>query len=432
MNNDKKLILEMLRDGKLTAEEAEKLLDAVDNTKKAYAQEEPQVAGDSKNDKKSDFYFDIDMDKIKETINNASSKINSEKINAFSAGLSENLAVLGKELESSFKDMFSSFKDFSTGVRTNTETIRTSHEIAIEDAYNIDIDFKAINGGVAIVASPDTDVAKLKVVCNYKANEVETGESLYDYYLENNTLSFSPKYTNISIDLECVLPEKKYGKVIITTKNGSINVGDLEAESFGLETVNGAISTCDVFADSIHATTVNGKISAEKSECNEFVGQTSNGKVNLTALKSNSTDIRTSNAKIIVSDLTSNDAIFKTSNGSVSLDGIIVDKILANSSNGRIELLSFDKEALKIADLSTSNASVTIAEIPDNKAVSFDLETSMGNIAVNKENLLYLKNQQANYGMKKVLAETLDFQEAHDDDKVTFKVRTSNGSIKIG
>lgn len=83
---------------------------------------------------------------------------------------------------------------------------------------------------------------------------------------------------------------------------------------------------------------------------------------------------------------------------------------------------------IKEIKLITSNSSITteINNIPEQ--VYFDLETSMGSIALEIPNLIYKINKQANLGLKKIVAHSVNYE---DDNDLKVIATTSNGSIKI-
>lgn len=78
---------------------------------------------------------------------------------------------------------------------------------------------------------------------------------------------------------------------------------------------------------------------------------------------------------------------------------------------------------------STSNSSIDITLENMEKAKYFDLQTSLGSIALGIPDLVYKVNKQTNIGPKKIIAHSADFDE--EKEYVLIKASTSNGSIKV-
>ncbi|NLM07115.1 MAG: DUF4097 family beta strand repeat protein [Tissierellia bacterium] len=431
--DNKRMILEMLREGKITTEEAQQLLEAIDKKDESEGPKNSTKFG-AKSGERFDFTFDTD--EIKEKFSDMGKKlenatnINSEDIKVFGQNLGETLLGLGKELESAFSDMVGGFKDYSTTLRKNNESITSNHSLDISDVENPQIDFKAINGGISLKENTEDDLVKIKVKASYKSQEIETGDSLYDFYLEGSSLVFSPKYTNVNIDIEAMLPGKEFGLVTLATKNGRVSVENLNIDSLGVETQNGSIRLVETNINQANLKTQNAAIEVKYTNIEELIANTNNGRILLDAISAQNLDLKTSNGKFYLTGVKAETTVLKTSNASVNVDAIETEKLLVKTSNGRIELSNYNQETMKEIDLTTSNASINVDRLPEEKAVSLDLETSMGNIQVNKDKLIYIKNQHANYGMKRVLAESIDYENA--ESKLQIKATSSNGSIKIG
>lgn len=431
--DNKKLILEMLREGKITTEEAQQLLEAID---KKGEEEKPKnnVRFGVKGGEKFDFTFDTED--IKEKFSEMGKKfenatnINSEDIKVFGQNLGDTLMGLGKELENAFSEMVGGFKDYSSTLRKNNETITSNHSLDISDVESPQIDFKAINGGISLKANTEDELVKIKVKASYKSQEIETGDSLYDFYLDGSKIIFAPKYTNVNICLDVMLPDKEFDLVTLATKNGKVSVENLIADSLGVETLNGSIRLIESSLKQGNLKTQNASIEVKSSNIEELIANTNNGRVLLDGVSAQNLGLKTSNGKFYLAGVKAETTVLKTSNASVNVDAIETEKLLVKTSNGRIELSNYNHETMEEVDLTTSNASITIDRLPEEKAVSLDLETSMGNIQVNKDNLVYIKNQHANYGMKRVLAESIDYENA--ESKIEIKATSSNGSIKIG
>ena len=429
MNEDKKMVLEMLKEGKVTTEEAEKLLDAIDNANQRSEQEKAQASG--KNAKGREF----DPEKIRKEMGDAWGKVSS-KMNAKSLGnLGEEIANFGSELGNTLMDMLSGVTgfNFSSG---NTEKMNSDLTMDLSGVDSPIVDFKAVNGSIEVVAPEsemdDDQMAKVSVEVQYKSNNVEPGDSLFDFYLNENILTFMPKYTNIKLNLKCVLPRKQYGEIRLLTKNGLISVSSLNAYRLTLESSNGSLHVIGCKGENADMTTKNARIEIQNSDFDFITGNTSNGKILLSRCSGDSMEMKTSNSKIVVEKVESPDMWLKTSNSAIIVDGVAVGRLNASTSNSKIEISNYDEKMLSLMELATTNAPIRILQVPAVKPYFYDLETSMGNIHINKERLLYLTNNQANYGMKSVEAESPDFETTPEEGRIRVTASTSNGSIQVG
>lgn len=429
MNEDKKMVLEMLREGKLTTEEAERLLDAIDNANQRAEQEKAQASS------KAGKSWEFDAEKIRKEMGDAWGKVSS-KMNSKSLGnLGEEIASFGSELGNTLMDMLSGLTgiNLSTG---NTEKMSSDLTMDLSGVDTPMIDFKAVNGSIEVSAPEsgmeDSQVVKLNVEAQYRSNNVEPDDSLFDFYLQENTLIFMPKYTNVKINLKCVLPKKKYEEIRLLTKNGSISTAALNVNSMILESSNGSLDIAGCKGQKLNATTKNARIEIENSAFDYMTGNTANGKILLEKCSAGSIEMKTSNSKIIVEKVESPDMWLRTSNSSIIVDGVSVKRMNAVTSNSKIEISNFDEKQLSLLELSTTNAPIRILQVPAVKPTFYDLETSMGNIHINKERLLYLTNNQANYGMKSVEAASPEYETTPEEDRIQIIASTSNGSIQVG
>ncbi len=434
MNEEKRMILEMLKDGKISTEEAEKLLDALGKTK-----ESTGSFYSGRSSSKKEINLEQIMQKISGKLDEMAVKLGGNEGDSFSKtigniGVEVGSAVsdLGKDLGQAFEGIVLNVKDFAVNSNNKEmETIQSAIEYDLSGVRNPTLDFKAVNGGIILKSSKEAEKLSLNVTASYKRKEISPGEKLFDFYLEDDRLIFSPRFSGVSIAIEGIIPRMDYDKIYLQTKNGGLAMKGVSCDLVNFETTNGRILLKGISAKNIELSTKNGRIEFEKIGANEINAQTSNGKLKLANVDCPLINCRTSNSSVEAYSVRSDDLVLKTTNSSLVADSILSERILLYTTNGKVELTNYDEESVSEIDLQTTNGSIKIDKTPKYKPSKYMLETSMGSIEINKDRLIYSTNTHVNYGMKKVEAESTDYLD-NEDRAIVYKAATSNGSIKIG
>lgn len=401
MKEEKMMILAMLEEGKITAEEAIKLIEALEENEEYFEED--------KTDKKSDYKME-DKFNFKDTLNN--------------------LEDFGSDVSTVLSNMFDGLKDFSSSVgQYNYNTTTSNLEMDLSEIESPILDLKAINGDINVRQS-DKDNMTIKVICQYKKGLLVANEPYFDFTNVDGKIIFAPKYnSNISIKLDVTIPEKFYKEIKLNTSNGKIYIHSLNAKALNCSTSNSSIIILRGDIESIDLTTKNGKIEIMDVSSNIIKAYTTNSNINLTNVKSETIDAKTGNSKIILDDIKAMDLICKTSNSPIDARAIDSPNIYFSTSNGRIELSEINTKTAKDIHLLTSNNSISSEIDGLEKEMIFDLETSMGNIELDIPNLVYTTNKQVNLGLKKIIANSIDYDA--NEDHLKLVASTSNGSIKI-
>ncbi len=412
MKEERMMILSMLEQGKITSEDAIKLLEALEESESLNLDETIE-------DKKDKI---IDMDKTK------------EKAEEFEKVLREQ----GKKVESFGVDLGNKLSGIFRGVKEKGnpvnflggyETINTTVEKNISHLECPIIDFKSVNGGITL-KSWDKDQVFIKITCQYKNGLLSKDDSFYDFYEEGNRLVFIPEFnTNIMISLNVYLPDKLYDEIYLNTSNGKIEVDKFKTNNLQCHTTNASISANNIVAQEIRLRTKNGKINLNNISSPLIEAISTNSNIILEDIDSEDLKVSTVNGRIMFSGILSNNVCGNTSNGSIEVRNISGKEITLTTSNGKILLKEINPDKISQLKLSTSNASIDaeIGEIAKNSC--FDLETSLGNISLEVPNLVYKVNKQVNLGTRKIIAHSIDFNE--EEEHFVFTASTSNGSIRL-
>lgn len=400
MREEKMMILSMLEEGKITPEEAVKLMEALEDVESPKENTEQNQSEDVKEEKTSRFQFNT-------------------------------LEDIGSDISNALSNMFSGLKDIgsSIGLKGNYETITADLNMNISHIENPSLDLKAINGAIKLRPWADDNIL-IKVTCQHKHGLFNKDDKFYNFQVEGSKLVFTPTYNSgISIRLDVSLPEKNYDEIILNSTNGKIDIDDLNLNILKCITTNASVDILDINAKDITLSTKNGKIECKDINSNKIDAITSNASISIIDMNSAYIDLSTANGKVVVKDVDATIINGRTSNGSIEVRDVKSETIHLATSNGKITCDDFDLEKIKDVELITSNSSINSDIHRIKKEVHFDLETSMGNVTLELPNLVYKTNKQVNLGLKKIVAHTIDFNE--NNDNLKFVASTSNGSIKI-
>lgn len=402
MKEEKMMILSMLEEGKITAEDAIKLMEALEDMEipKNHNKNNEETYDDSQEEKSSKPIFNT-------------------------------LGDIGSDISNVLSSMFDGLKDVGNSFifRNNYETITTDLNLDISDMNFPKLDLKAVNGSILLKPTVN-NILFIKVTCQYKKGLFSPDEPYFDFSANENIITFNPKYnSNISIKLDVSLPRKHYDEIILNSSNGKIDIQELNTNILKCITTNSSINIVNLNSKEIDLTTKNGKIQCKDISSDIIKTITTNSSIFLTDLRSLEMEAKTANGKIIVNNIDGEKIILKTSNALIETENINCDIIHLITSNGKIICNDIDMNRAKEVRLMTSNGSINSKVYGTNKDSYFDLETSMGNISLEIPNLVYKINNQANLGFKKIVAHSAYFDE--DEDNVKLIASTSNGSINI-
>ena len=396
------MILSMLEDGKITAEEAVKLIDALEEEEKHFDEERKSKDTSSQKD---GYRFDF-----KDTFNS--------------------LEDIGSDIGNALTNMFDGLKDFSSSFgKYNYDTTTTKLEMDLVDIENPSLDLKAINGDINLQPH-DSDTLSITVICQYKKGLLAANEPYFDFNNIDGKISFMPKYnSNISIKLDVYIPRKHYDEVKLNTTNGKVYIYELNSRSVNCMTSNSSVVIIKGNMDLADLTTKNGRIEIIETSCDDINSYTTNSSIRLESIKCKNLDAKTGNSKIVLNNIKAVNVVCKTSNSPIDVQGIDSEIISLTTSNGKIFLSEVNTQSAKDINLITSNGSINSEIYKINKGVIFDLETSMGSIDIDIPDLVYTTNKQVNLGLKKIVANSIDYD--GNKDHLNFVASTSNGSIKI-
>ena len=287
MSDEKKLILRMLQEGKITEDEAITLLDSIKDKKKAT---------------RSNTDFDSLINKISQT----ASKIGKKS----------------QEMVSNFD-----FEDF-TNMFTITDQKNKAERLASENIIGLDKPSLYVENQSGKIKIYSWDNEEIQATADVSYDDRFIADT-YDFisirreddkvYIESNYDSVSGRY--FSINLNIALPEKHFKEISLKSTNANLEIEDVKTDSLLVKTINAKISGKNIEAKVGEVSSTNARISLENLSGDKLQIKTTNGKIDIKDIDYLDLEMKTTNGSLVVANLGARtESIYaKTSNGNISI-----------------------------------------------------------------------------------------------------------------
>lgn len=411
---EKMLILKMLQEGKITTDDAVKLLEALEKGSAGTSQ-----PGSKINDIKDDLAAKLNEMKIDEKLNKFG-----EKATKFAETLGEKAGKLAGQL----------------GENLNSEKISNNTEKFTEEFTKR---LESLGQDIAESASKFADSFASQL-----GNLFETGYEKYKYntnytfpigedaslYLRTSNFSIKVIPTDAKEITVSVFANSNLSQLVIDehfktiTEAGSYRIStEFPGRTWGrieLQLPKGM--------DVISICTDNAKCEISDLDARLLACSTTNGKVVVTGCSTEEIEILTDNERVVLDEVSSRIANIRTSNSKIAIDGSHLDNIDAKTSNAAITVAaSRNGDSISSSYVfNTSNGKIDVglkeAEMLEHMV---DAHTTMGSIDVNLKNLTYTMDKK-NIGMQsdaQIKSENFDTASG----KITIKANTTNAPIRI-
>lgn len=285
MQNERMRILEMVEKGIITAQEAIKLLEALEKDQGSF-ENKKQDQSSSEND-----YTKMFREEMKD--------------------FRKDLTQIG----SLFMDMMNSavkkVKDFDVK-HPFGEKLEFTYEPVLSQEEVTDIDFDLSNGSMTIVPSENDE---LQVSINVKAYLVngdaeEIRESILNKLVvinERGKLSILGDMKLAQFNTTIALPAKELQRIDARLMNGSVTLRDLTVQKIFIKTLNGTVKATKLTFDKIDVETSNGTIELRELTGRKIEAETMNGRIYLDG-KIDDVKAKSINGHVIVTTTTTNDS----------------------------------------------------------------------------------------------------------------------------
>lgn len=316
MDEERKIILTMVEEGKITSGEAIKLLEAL----------EEDFVNDELSNYKEKKVKDIEVD--------------------FKDNLRVNIGENISDMVHSIVDKSLSFGNWGPG-----QTTDITLEKDISHIKNPQLYLKATNGSIKVIPWDRNNIC-LNIIYKHKSNTNLKDNSFYNFIEDGNKIIFEPtslkKFKISSIKLKAFIPKKIYDEIHLKTSNASINTKDIYTNKLNCNSSNGEIVLENLNSQYIDTTTSNGSFILNNINCKNLIATTKNGIVTLDNIKGENIKVNTTNGKITIKNLLAEN----------------INVLDMNTTNGSITTSFSSHPKNMFLDLKTSVGSISI-DIPD-------------------------------------------------------------------
>jgi DUF4097 and DUF4098 domain-containing protein YvlB len=350
-SEERLLILKMLEQGKITSDEAAKLLEALGSSDSAA---KSQNEGAPKHQKQPNFYDEVEKarQKLNEWKKDFNKKYNEKDFDRTVEEFSEKAERIGKTVAATtfglvdkMVDFVGSFVDTTAfNIFGSYKTEERTFESAITEGADLFIE--GSNGSILVKKHLDD-----KIIIKSKVRSPQNNADEILAYEEGNSkvsLKLSNK-DNVSVSHEVFLPVVKFNNVKFENSNGKIYVEDCNSSSFECTTKNGAIDLMGVNSDKISVSTRNARVQIGYVIGRTIEINTYNSLIEMKNVKSETVKASTTNGRLFVENVQTyencdeTNLLLKTSNAGIKVNMNDMDnrgyKVKAQTSFGNVNLL---------------------------------------------------------------------------------------------
>lgn len=385
MSEERKRILELVQDGKLSAQEAIILLEALE--KDAQMKEKidsKEMKNDEANATSQSTHEDTTSQSTHEdtTSQNSSQSTENTKEDTFYSQL-ENA---GERIFDFVNNALHKIKNVDLQF---TQSVDIPHTFQQEDSEIEKIDIDVANGPVRIIA---WDQPEVRVECQAKVYRSDDREEARKYFLDNTIFS-------IENGLFCFATQSKWMRVETV-----IYIPEKDYKRAGIRIFNGGLTGEKIHTEFLTVKTTNGKVDLEKMEGKKFEVDTVNGQIKLTGSK--------------VEELEA-----ETVNGTVEVSGDFKVAEL-QSFNGNITASLQEQGAKRIeAKVVTGNINIYL---PEGATVDGDVRSNLGSYKLDLEGI------NVSHEKKEIIQKQVQFKRQGQDEAIIHLLAdTKTGSVLV-
>ena len=388
MNEEKKMILKMLEQGKITVEQAEKLLDAI-NENSSEETEEP---------KKNTEY------KIPE---------DDSKMNGFFSGIGDFVKKTVQTAIETATGSTSFLGDFKAKERDKSDMVKSFRKDLDENIEEIKLD---LGESQIVVKETDEDAPFIKVWVDKEFTEEEFNSEFEVLYRSDDSVCVSQikRTTSVSINIIGGKSEKGYNYSSITelyipssnnislldlnTETGGISISDIDIGDLKAVTDFGGVRLNSIDVDDLSVAADAGSIDASNINCDDLTLTADFGSIKLDNINADLVRLTSDAGNILASNVNCDDIKLATDAGNLKIFNSDVDSCTMRSSAGSLSANRLSADELK---MQTSAGSIAIEDL-ENTIDTIEAKTDAGNIKAGLSNL---------------------------DNEITVKMRSSAGSL---
>lgn len=373
MNEEKKMILKMLEQGKITVEQAEKLLDAVnenssENSKEPKKNTEYKIPED---DSKMNGFFSGIGDFVKKTVQTA--------IETATGSTSFLGDFKGKERDKSDmvksfrKDLDEDIEEIKLDLGESQIVVKESNEDAPFIKVWVDKDFteEEFNSEFEVLHRSDDSVSVSQVKRSKSVSiNIIGGKSEKGYSYSSITELYIPSSNNISL-------------LDLNTETGGISISDIDIGELKALTDFGGVRLNSIDVDDLSVAADAGSIDASNINCDDLTLTADFGSIKLDNINADLVRLTSDAGNILASNVNCDDIKLATDAGNLKIFNSDVDSCTMRSSAGSLSANRLSADELK---MQTSAGSIAIEDLA-NTIDTIDAKTDAGNIKAGLSNL---------------------------------------------
>lgn len=381
MNQDRKRILEMVQEGKLSAQEAIILLDALEGGDAESTAAEPSSP---KTSSKAGSKAESTAGSTGDSTWNKQSQ--SKESGSGDDTFYSQIEQAGERIFDFVNTALRKIKDVDWQI---TQSVEVPHVFQQADEQIDRIDIDIANGPVRLIA---WDQQEVRVECQAKVYRVEDRDEGRSYFLdntvfsqENGLLCFATKSKWMRVETTAYIPRKIYKKMAVRVFNGEMTGELLETE--------------------------------------HLIVKTTNGKVDLTGISGKKLDIDTVNGQIKVIDLNTDSIEAETVNGAIDVSGFC-RKAELKSFNGNIHC-TLEHSGTEMIEAKAVTGNIYV-NVPDTATIDGEVRSNLGSYKLDLEGINVLHEK------KEVIQKQMKFKRSGTDDQTLYlEADTKTGSVFI-
>ena len=373
MNEEKKMILKMLEQGKITVEQAEKLLDAVNENSSENSEES----------KKNTEY------KIPE---------DDSKMNGFFSGIGDFVKKTVQTAIETATGTTSFLGDFKAKERDKSDMVKSFRKDLDENIEEIKLD---LGESQIVVKETDEDAPFIKVWVDKDFTEEEFNSEFEVLYRSDDSVCVSQikRSKSVSINIIGGKSEKGYSYSSITelyipssnnislldlnTETGGISISDIDIGDLKAVTDFGGVRLNSIDVDDLSVAADAGSIDASNINCDDLTLTADFGSIKLDNINADLVRLTSDAGNILASNVNCDDIKLATDAGNLKIFNSDVDNCTMRSSAGSLSANRLSADELK---MQTSAGSIAIEDLV-NTIDTIEAKTDAGNIKAGLSNL---------------------------------------------
>ena len=372
MSEEKIMILKMLKDGKISEEEALKLLDAIGEKKgeKAY----------KPNKKRNEIHFEGDYDvfdasdKFASKISNFVNKIVSKSLETAEKGMRDGHIYASYSFDDRFKN-----KKFAT------------LKLDVDKNKKYDLIINNTNEKVEILPSSSDQIEVYGKIYYTNKKDIPENYEFINCFIDDKEILIEPNYSELTkkdfaVSLKVLVPAQDFATVKASTSNDKIKLDSIICDELYLTTSNDYIKIEDSIIGKSELKTTNDSVKIKDSKFSDLLINTTNAEITLNNTPFVNLEAHTTNAYVDVKDIfnSAENIIVTNSNGPVTLELESVSKNVKLNLRGLNKYtcpVIFDDDRFK---LDKDNDELTTASLNNDSELTLfgDIKTSNGPIII--------------------------------------------------